>query len=231
MNLGQIITRLEEAYGPLKHGPDLDPLSCLIATILSQNTSDRNSHRAFASLISRFKTWEEVADAPEQEIAEAIKMGGLAEIKAPRIKRILTRIRDERGQLALDFLAGLPLAEAKAWLTRLPGVGPKTASCVLLFSLGKPALPVDTHVYRVAKRLGLIGPGVSPEKAQELLETQVPPDLVYSFHLNLIEHGRKVCRAQRPACLSCFLNDICPSTTAGSNSRKPEEIARPEINR
>ncbi|HAZ31450.1 MAG TPA: Fe-S cluster assembly protein HesB [Dehalococcoidia bacterium] len=211
MNIPEINQLLAGEYGDRRWRRHHDPLSELIATILSQNTSDVNSGRAFASLVDTFGNCEEVARADVAEIAAAIRSGGLSQIKAARIKEILRLIWEERGSLDLTFLDGVPISEARAWLRELPGVGPKTAGCVLLFSLGKPVLPVDTHVYRVARRLGLIANSVSMEQAHELLEAMVPPDDIYLFHMNLVEHGRRVCRSQRPRCAECVLRQICPS--------------------
>ena len=202
---------LRREYGPREWQPGQDPLSSLIATVLSQNTSDVNSHRAFSALVNRFESWESVATADARELARTIRAGGLAEIKAKRIKLILHEIKTERGSLDLSFLNELGLAEAKAWLRGLPGVGPKTAGCVLLFSLGRPAMPVDTHVYRVARRLGLIDARASVEKAHEILEGLVPPRNVYEFHMLMVEHGRRTCKAQKPRCTVCVLRSICPS--------------------
>ena len=211
MSTEELLHLLQQEYGVCRFERDGDPVSVLIATVLSQNTSDTNSKRAFRSLIDNFSDWEAVASAGVDEVAQAIRSGGLAEIKAGRIKLALQEISEKRGCLDLDFLNELPLSEAKAWLRELPGVGPKTAGCVLLFSLGKPALPVDTHVFRVAKRLGLIDPRVSADKAHDLLENMVPPEDIYQFHLHMIEHGRRVCRAQRPRCSLCILQEICPT--------------------
>lgn len=216
MTTAQILRLLRNEYGPREWQPGQDPLSSLIATVLSQNTSDVNSYRAFAALVKRFPTWEMVAAADVNELARTIKAGGLAEIKAQRIKQILRQIETERGSLDLDFLGNMGLAEAKAWLRELPGVGPKTAGCVLLFSLGRPAIPVDTHVYRVAKRLGLIDARVSVEKAHEILEGLVPSKDIYEFHMLMVHHGRRTCKAQRPRCAACMLIALCPS--AGSFS-------------
>jgi len=207
----QVLRLLRKEYGPRNWQPGQDPLSTLMATVLSQNTSDVNSHRAFAALVNRFGSWESVATADVSELAEAIRAGGLADIKARRIKLILHEIREKQGSLDLSFLGNVGLAEAKAWLRQLPGVGPKTAGCVLLFSLGKPAMPVDTHVFRVAKRLGLIDARVSAEKAHEILESLVPPKNVYEFHILMVEHGRRACKAQRPRCAVCVLRGLCPS--------------------
>jgi endonuclease-3 len=184
----------------------------LIETILSQNTSDVNSHRAFDSLKASFGSWETVASAPVECIARAIQCGGLFQIKAIRIKQVLEQIENEQGRISLDSLKSMSMAEAEDYLMRLPGVGHKTASCVLLFSLRKPSLPVDTHIFRVAKRLGLIDSKVSVEKAHGLLQEQIPPFKVYQFHVHMIEHGRRICRARQPRCNSCVLRRICPSS-------------------
>ena len=211
MSITAIIESLAEEYGDIRWSRHHDPLSQLIVTILSQNTSDHNSRRAFDNLVSRFDIWEAVADADAADIADAIKSGGLAKVKAPRIKQILDDVRSQRGSLDLEFLGELPVAEAKAWLEGLPGVGPKTAACVLLFSLGKPVLPVDTHVHRVAQRLGLIDAGTSAEKAHEILGAMIPEEDVYQFHIHMIEHGRRVCKAQSLRCHRCVLLQVCPS--------------------
>jgi len=191
-----------------------DPVATLVSTILSQNTNDVNRDRAFARLRERFPTWEAVRDAPPEELIETIRPAGLAPTKGPRLQETLRRIAAEQGELSLDFLAGLPFEEARAWLLSLPGVGPKTAAIVLLFALGRPAFPVDTHVHRVAGRLGLIPPRTSREKAHELLEALVPPKVYYAFHLNLIAHGRAVCHARKPDHEQCILRDACDYYTA-----------------
>jgi endonuclease-3 len=187
------------------------PLDELIQTVLSQSTSDVNTERAFASLRNRFQTWGEVAQAPEHEVADAIRSGGLANIKASRIQCILRSIYTLVGSYDLDFLRDLPDDEATTWLTGLPGVGPKTAACVLLFSLGKPAMPVDTHVHRVARRLGLVHTSANAKQTQPLLEAVIPPPERYTAHLLLIEHGRRTCHARRPACQACAVVERCPS--------------------
>ncbi len=205
----QVYERLDAVYGPLRPSPGDEPLGELIGTILSQSTTDINSGRAYERLRAMYPTWEEVLDASEDEIYEAIKPAGLGRMKAPRIKQTLREVLRRRGELRLDFLAEMPLDEAKRWLVSLDGVGPKTAACVLLFSLGRPALPVDTHVHRVSRRLGLIGPRVSAERAHDQLEAALEPDQVYTFHVGMIRHGRRVCHAQRPACDRCPLRDLC----------------------
>ena len=200
---------LIEEYGQREWHPRLDPLSELIFTILSQNTSDVNRDEAWRRLKERFPTWESVLAADAAEIAEAIRPGGLANVKAPRIQEALRVIKLERDKFTLDFLAEMEVDEARRWLTSLSGVGPKTAAIVLLFSLGKPAFPVDTHVHRVSRRLGLIGPKTSREKSHEVLEALLPPEIYYTFHLNLIAHGREVCKSQRPCCAACILQEYC----------------------
>jgi endonuclease-3 len=209
MTIDEVIALLREQHGAPKRLPRRDPLSELIAALLSQNTSDVNSSRAFENLVATFDTWDIVAKADVEMISRAISGGGLNRVKAPRIKAILERIKSEKGSLDLAFLKDMPLPEARAWLESLPGVGPKTAACVLLFSLGRAALPVDTHVYRVSQRLGLIDSKVSPEDAHRILGKKVPPDSIYEFHLNMVRHGRRVCRSQSPLCGGCLLNKGC----------------------
>jgi len=209
--IGQIIDLLVREYGAPQWQPSYDPVSVLVETILSQNTSDVNSRSAFRSLRACFADWEDIADADAGAIAHCIRQGGLANIKAHRIKQTLQKIGQERGQIELDFLSQLPVADAQDWLCQLPGVGLKTARCVLLFALGLPALPVDTHIWRVAKRLGLIRLKTSLDEAHHILEEIVPPEIVYQFHVLVIEHGRKTCHARRPNCQDCALKNICPS--------------------
>ena len=202
---------LAAEQGPATWNRRLDGVSELVLTILSQHTSDLNSEKAYQELRRRFSSWEAVLAANPEEVADAIWMGGLARIKTPRIQEMLRSVLELRGELDISFLRELPLAEAKAWLMGLPGVGPKTTAVVLCFSLGMPAFPVDTHVHRVAKRLGLIGPRVTAEEAHDLLEAAISPEQVYGFHVYLITHGRRVCKAQRPLCGQCALAHGCPS--------------------
>ncbi len=206
---------LLEHYGEPVLGGTLDPLSELILTILSQNTADTNSGRAYDSLRERFPTWEAVLGADPADLAEAIHIGGLANIKAPRIQEILRQLQEERGSLSLDFLADIPVADAREYLTSLHGVGPKTAACVLLFALRKPVFPVDTHVHRVTRRLGLIPQKATPEKTGLLLEEMVPEEVYYPFHVNLIRHGRAVCKAGRPRCEACPIAQECDYLNLG----------------
>ncbi len=209
--LGQILDLLKREYGIPEWRIQHDPVSVLVQTILSQNTSDVNSGGSFQSLLVSFDNWEGVADTDVDTIAYRIRRGGLGRIKAQRIKQALKEIVRKRGRLELDFLNQLALSEAEAWLQSLPGVGLKTARCVLLFSLGMPALPVDTHILRVSKRLGLISAGASLAEAHRALGEMVPPEDVYQFHVLVIEHGRRTCLARRPRCRSCALKDICIS--------------------
>jgi len=212
VTIEEVIELLEQEYGPVEQHSHQDPLDVLIGTILSQNTSDVNSGRAFASLKASFDSWEAVASAPVEYIAQTIKSGGLSQIKATRIKQVLEQIKIKQGHISLDALKAMNMAEAEDYLIRLPGVGHKTARCVLLFALGKPSLPVDTHIFRVAKRLGLIDSTMSIEKAHSLLHEQTPPSKVYQFHIHMIEHGRRICHARQPRCDRCILKSICPSS-------------------
>jgi endonuclease III len=187
----------------------IEPLDELINTILSQNTNDLNRDRAYRALRAAFPTWAAVRDAPTKQVTEAIKPAGLANQKGPRIQKALERITAERGELNIRFLADWPVPEAKAWLTALDGVGPKTAAIVLLFALGRPAFPVDTHIHRVTGRLGLIPPKATADQAHEILEALVRPEWYHSLHLLIIQHGRSVCKAQRPRCEICPLQKHC----------------------
>jgi endonuclease-3 len=196
-------------YGLPVWEPRPDPVGQLVVTILSQNTSDTNADRAFAELQRRFPTWPEVEAAPPEALQDAIRAGGLAKQKAPRIREALRRIREERGAYELDFLTRLPPLEARAWLTAIPGIGPKTASVVLLFCFDVPLMPIDTHVERVSRRVGLIRPTDSLVAAHDLLLGEFPPERIYEAHVNLITHGRRTCHARRPACGRCLLAPRC----------------------
>ena len=191
--------------------PNGEPVAELVLTLLSQNTSDSNSGRAFIRLLNAFPDWPSLLDADVKAIERAIQPGGLAPTKAPRLQAMLREVRSRRDSFDLSFLREWPLEEARAWLRSLPGVGPKTAACVLLFALGMPALPVDTHVHRVAKRLGLLPERSTAEQAHELLEPMLTLEQVYPFHIQLIKHGRRTCTARRPKCPSCPLRTRCPS--------------------
>ena len=216
---------LVETYGEPKWSSKLDGISELVLTILSQHTSDINSGAAFDALTDHSHSdWNAVSAMPVEELTQVIRSAGLSNIKARRIQQVLHEILDRRGSLDLGFLQELPIADGRAWLTSLNGVGPKTAACVLLFSYGLPVMPVDTHVHRVSGRLGLIGPKVTADRAHDLLVTLVPPDRVYAFHINLIRHGRQVCKAGVPRCHLCPLTRQCDyflsrATTTGQVSR------------
>jgi endonuclease III len=204
-----VYQRLQVAFGSPTWRNPLPPLDELISTILSQNTNDINRDRAFEALRSRFPTWEAVRDAEEQAVIDAIRSAGLANQKGPRIQKVLREITAERGDLSLDFLADLTVEEARQWLMSFKGVGPKTAAIVLLFSLGKPAFPVDTHVHRVTGRLGLRPEKMNAEQAHDYLSRIFPPEAYYAAHLNLIRLGREICHAHSPECRRCPLNDLC----------------------
>lgn len=206
----EIIAILDKAYGRAPQQASADPLFELVLTLLSQHTSDHNSGEAMHRLVERFPTWEAVLAAPVEAIEDAIRPGGLAPTKSKRLLALLAEVHERRPGWDLDFLADLPLAEAKAWLTSINGVGPKTAACVLLFALGRPALPVDTHVERVAKRLGLVPAKMSAAAAHDALEAMLKPSQVYAFHVDLIQHGRRTCHARGPKCEACPLLERCP---------------------
>jgi endonuclease III len=199
--------RLRDAYGIPGQRPHGHPIAELILTVLSQNTNDRNRDTAFGRLRDRFPTWEEVRDAPQEEVEDAIRPGGLAPTKSRRIKEILEAIGDP---LSLDWLAEAPVPQGRAYLTSLPGVGRKTAACVLLFSFGLRDVPVDTHVGRVATRLALLRPGAGTAEQHDAMTALTPPGQELEFHLNLLRHGRHTCHSQRPACEECVLLRMCP---------------------
>jgi endonuclease-3 len=217
---GQLIhQRLLEQYGKPVWRQPLPPVDELVSTILSQNTNDNNRDRAFDALRRCFPTWEAVRDASLDQIVEAIRPAGLANQKGPRIQAVLRAITAERGSLSLDFLADLPAEQARAWLMRFKGVGPKTAAIVLQFSLGIPAFPVDTHVYRVSGRLGLRPANLSVEQAHEHLATLFRPEQYGPAHLNIIRLGREICQARQPNCPACPLKDVCDDYQAVSDRR------------
>lgn len=212
MTAVEVIEELSRKYEIPVRNQD-DPVDELVQTILSQNTSDINTSRAFNSLTTTFQNWDEVADAPAQAVINSIEHGGLANTKGPRIQEVLRIIREERGAIDLHFLSDLSTEDAADWMVSLPGVGPKTAACVLLFSLDQPVIPVDTHVFRVSKRLGLVPEQSNPQHAQQILEKQVPEPDRYAFHMLLIQHGREICKARSPLCERCVLSVVCPSST------------------
>ena len=201
--------RLLEVYGEPTWRNPLPPVDELVSTILSQNTNDANRDRAFHALRAKFAAWESVRDANAGDVAAAIRPAGLANQKGPRIQRVLRQITEERGELDLSFLKDLPLEEARSWLMKFNGVGPKTAAIVLCFSLGRPAFPVDTHIYRVTGRIGLRPEKMTVEQAHPHLEALFPPETYYAAHLNLIRLGREVCHARKPDCPNCPIRKLC----------------------
>lgn len=205
-----VLARLRRAYGAPPPPRRLAPLDELVLTVLSQNTNDTNRDRAYADLRARYPRWDEVADAPLPAIARAIRRGGLGPTKSVRLREILRDLRTKG--IPLDERAFARMRSASLWdlLVGLKGVGPKTAACVLLFSLGRPFFPVDTHVHRITRRLGLVPEDADAVKAQALLQEAIPSPDVYDLHMLLIRHGREICVARRPLCSGCVLNDICP---------------------
>ncbi len=215
-----IYRRLSQRYGVprwARSGPATD---VLIHTILSQNTNDRNSAEGFRRLKERFGDWGDVERAHWKTVEATIRVSGLANIKSRRIRSILRGIREERDNYSLEFLKRLPASEANNYLRKIPGVGPKTAACVLVFSFGMPVFPVDTHVHRVSQRLGLIPEKMNAEKAHQALQEAVPDGRVYPFHMLLIRHGRDTCHARKPACGTCVLRAICPYWKKNKDGRR-----------
>jgi len=216
----QIRTTLIDNYGhPVWRNP-LSPLDELVSTILSQNTNDVNRDRAFDSLIKSFPDWESVRDAPQDEVIAAIRIAGLANQKGPRIQKVLSQITNECGELSIDFLADMSAEDAKSWLMRFKGVGPKTAAIVLLFSLDQQAFPVDTHVYRVSGRLGLLPDKMSVDAAHTHLEHVFLEQHYYDVHLNIIRLGREVCHARKPKCPICPVRQHCSYWKGNSKARR-----------
>jgi endonuclease III len=203
--------RLRELYGRPRNEPHRDPVHELVLTILSQNTSDRNRDVAYARLRESFGSWEEVRDAPTRTVADTIRPGGLADTKAPRIQAVLRELGEP---IDLDWLAEAPRTEALDYLVALPGVGRKTAACVMIFSFDRPEIPVDVHVHRVGGRLGLFREGAPFEEAHEEMRAVTDPADAYELHVNLITHGRQICRP-RPRCGRCGLARMCPAFREG----------------
>ena len=221
-----LLRRLERAYGPRTWTPGGSPVDALVGTILSQNTSAANSSAGYRQLRRRFRSWSAAADAPVSEIEKCIRVCGLGRIKAPRIRAILRCIRRDRGRISLEFLRRLGPQDACEYLMRFDGVGAKTASCVLLFALGMPVFPVDTHIVRIARRLGWIAPRTSTERTQEVLTPLVAPADRYAMHVLLITHGRRTCRARSPKCNWCDLLDLCPAGRRRMGGQMGRVIAR-----
>lgn len=199
---------LEDLYG-IPEAREIDPLDLLVATILSQNTTDKNSLRAFGRLKSTYPDYDSVLRAPTSEIEDKIRVGGLSEMKARRIKESLSKIKGHSESISLSFLEDMELNEAREYLCSLPGVGPKTAAVVLLFAYGFPVMPVDTHVFRISKRLGLVPEDANIEATQRALEKITPSNKYMSLHINLIRHGRRICKARNPLHSNCALQKLC----------------------
>jgi endonuclease-3 len=218
-----VLERLGDRYRhPTWAGPRVDTVSELVLTILSQNTADTNSFRAFTALRARYASWPDVLGSPTGELEKVLRPGGLAPTKSRRIQAVLAEVSAATGGTwDLSCLGEWPLEEAREWLMGLPGIGRKTAAIVLLFGFGRPALPVDTLVHRVALRLGLIPPRTDVERAHLLLEAALQPEEMYPFHVELIRHGRDTCRAPRPICGLCPLTDLCPSFALASRGKAP----------
>lgn len=199
--------RLEKHQGQVQMRKMRDPLEELVFTVLSQNTNDRNRDAAYANLRKNYKNWEQVLSAPDEELERVIKTGGLAKNKAKSIKGILARLKNRKYDL--KYLVNLNLHDALDELTKFQGVGLKTASCVLLFSFGIPAMPVDTHVHRISRRLGLVRETATADQTFHVLMAITPPSLVYPFHIHLIQHGKNICKSQNPRCDECIVRDFC----------------------
>ncbi|OGU42748.1 MAG: endonuclease III [Ignavibacteria bacterium RIFOXYB2_FULL_35_12] len=208
---------------PNRNAAEMDPVDVLIATILSQNTTDKNSYKAYKNLKANFKNWNEVASAKQKTIEQNIRIGGLAKQKAKSIKIILNELLKQKGKVTLDYLKKLPNDEVVSELVKFNGVGVKTASCVLLFSLNRDVCPVDTHVHRTANRIGLVKTK-SPEKTFELLNKNLPAGAAHSFHTNLIKLGRDICKSGRPLCTICPLFKIC--TYAEKNMHSISKVTK-----
>jgi endonuclease-3 len=208
-----VLERLGERYDhPMWDGPRVDTIDELILTILSQNTADTNSFRAFTALRARYASWDEVLAAPTDELAMVLKPGGLAPTKSRRIQHVLAEVHSAtNGSWDLAFLGAWPLEQARAWLTSLPGIGRKTAAIILLFNFGRAAMPVDTHVHRVTRRLGIVPDKVSAERADRILHDLVPDGLRTPLHVAFIRLGREICKAPIPRCAQCPLKDLCPT--------------------
>ncbi len=219
-----ILNTLIKEYGSPHWQPRMGAVEELIFTVLTQHTSDNNAQIAYEQMRKSYPTWENVISAETPHLANVIRSGGLANQKAPRIQTILRNILAKRGELNIDFLRSENLSTAKSWLQDLPGVGPKTAAVVLAFAFGMPAMPVDTHVYRVAKRLGLIDETITVEKAHDLLEQLIEPSDVYALHVLLITHGRTICKALRPRCNVCPLRGPCPAESIVERSHLGKKV-------
>lgn len=222
----ELLERLEVAYGRPRFISRFDPMEELVSCILSQHTTDAKSFPAFTRLRETFATWQEVVDAGPEGVAPVIRAAGLANQKAKNIVGSLVAIREKTGDYSLESLRSMPMRDARAWLEELPGVGPKTSSIVLCFSFGMGAIPVDTHVFRVSWRLGLIQERIGENKAHDALLKLVPADLAFRFHTALIQHGRLTCRAPHPNCSECVVADSCPYLRKGGPEKRRKAMQR-----
>jgi endonuclease-3 len=209
-NAREIARRLEAAQGHIEWRRHREPVGELVTTLLSHNTTDANQLRAFEALRVRYPTWDDVRRAPTAEVVATIRVAGLANRKGPRIQQVLDIVADDPRDSDLEWLGDVPLDEAMAFLTSLPGVGPKTAGCVMCFCFDAPVVPADTHVHRIALRTRIVPPRSSAARAQERLSRWIPPDLTYATHMHLVAHGRTICTARSPRCADCPLLDLCP---------------------
>ena len=208
-NVHYIIQNLRATYGVPRRYHYRDPLDCLVETVLSQSTSNANSNRAYSNLKARFPTWEQARRARASSIEAAIRVGGLARQRSGRIKQLLNGIHQRRGSLDLSFLRTIPLDQALQFLVSFKGVGPKTAACMLLFACNRPVFPIDVHIFRIARRLGLLPEKCSDEDAHRIMAEMIPARRCYEAHINLIRHGRQICRPQNPRCEDCCLVEYC----------------------
>lgn len=223
-----VCQQLDAAYGAVTWRSHGEPLGSLVLTILSQNTTDTNSERAYDNLRRQFPSWDAVREASAADVVGAIRCGGLAETKAARIQTALRGIYAKTGATRLDFLNTTPTEEARTYLRSFPGVGPKTAACVLMFSLGRPVLPVDTHVFRVSRRLGMFPRQLGEAKAHDALQDLLPDERVYPYHVHLIRHGRRVCVAGQPRCGMCALRGACDFYRDKATFERGETSGTPE---
>jgi endonuclease-3 len=222
----ELLVRLEAVYGRPRMISRFDPMEELVSCILSQHTTDANSFPAFTRLRETFANWQDVVDAGPERVADVVRKAGLANQKGKSIIACLKAIKERTGDYSLEILRGMPMPSAREWLMELPGVGPKTASIVLCFSFGMDAIPVDTHVYRVCWRLGIIPEGIGENKAHDALLSTVPEGLGFRFHTTLIQHGRMICRAPLPACEKCPVTDLCRWYQAGGPAKRQRELTK-----
>lgn len=208
--MDKVLRRLGKMYGHKQWKCRGKGIDVLVETILSQNTSNANSKAGYRQLRRRFKSWKQVADAPVEEVERCIRVSGLSRLKAPRIQAVLNRIKIDHGRFELEFLREWDARKAYEYLLAFDGIGPKTAYCVLMFAFGMKVFPVDTHIHRISKRLGIVSEKASAEQACEIMTPMIRPEDRYEMHVQMIEHGRKTCRARNPKCNECLLLELCP---------------------